>query len=83
MTSLKIRGSSNKHDPYFVDTYQQIPVYSYFGEKLLEDDLDDGGCPYTSSYDYYHWSDNATFSEAADFIFPVIKEPVGRIFGLS
>jgi hypothetical protein len=67
----------------FIDIYQQIPVFSYFGETSPVDDIDYGGCNYTHMYDYYHWNDNDTFSGVSEYIFPVIKNIVGSAFGKS
>ena len=45
------------------------------------DDLDYGGCNYTHMYDYYNWNNNETFSGVADYIYPVIHDPVCQAFG--
>jgi len=91
---LKVRRGAakiRKADPYSMG-YVPIPVVSYLGENTPVDDLDYGGCHYTHNkifyiflikgftYDEHHWNDNATFSEAADYIFPVIRDPVGIAF---
>ena len=54
---LKIRKILRGGDP-FTGKFQQVPIYTYLGEKDTEDDLDYGGCSYTGSYDAYHWDNN-------------------------
>ena len=52
-----------------------VPVFNHI---LENDDLGYGGCPYTASYDATHWNDNQTFANDSEYIFPILKTPVGK-----
>jgi hypothetical protein len=79
---LNVRRKNYKGGDPFTSKYQQIPIFSYLGEKNLKDDLDYGGCPYTASYDAYHWNNNDTFTEVRSYIMPILQSPVSQAFGI-
>jgi len=75
---MKLRVS---HDGYLpIDEIRMAPVFNHLSEN---DDLSYRGCPYTGSYDEYHWSSNDSFTIVADYILPVVRKPFCQIFGID
>lgn len=83
MPPISIRRQGRLVSDPVLDLLVAVPVYNYLGEKTEADDLSYGGCPYTASYDMFHWSDNATFANTSSYLFPVLREPLCEAFNLN
>jgi len=78
MPPIKVRARASVQEQPFLTS---IPVYSYLSKNTPEDDITPGGCPYTNSYNGDHWNKESTYESVADFILPILREPVGKAFG--
>lgn len=67
----------------FLDSYNQVPVYSYLSKNTPSDDIQPGGCNYAFTFNNDHWNKEQTYDGVSDFILPSLKLAVGRAFGLS
>lgn len=86
---MKVRGSvglggtlKSSLTPY-IDSYINVPVYSYLSKNTPDDDIQPGGCTYAFTYNSDHWNKIATYSAVSDFIMPILREPVGKAFGYT
>jgi len=78
---LKVR-SANTIKSDFLERYSQVPVFSFLEKTTPLDDIQPGGCLYAYTFNSDHWNKEATYEEIADFILPVLREPVGKAFGV-
>jgi hypothetical protein len=76
MPPMKIRGPVGLEGtlkaslPMYLDSYVNVPVYSYLSKNTPDDDIQPGGCTYAFTYN-------------SDYIMPILREPVGKAFGYS
>lgn len=56
---------------------------SYLSKTSVSDDITPNGCTYASSYNNDHWNKASTYASIDDLIIPILREPVGKAFGLT
>jgi hypothetical protein len=47
------------------------------------DDITPGGCTYSYTFNNDHWNKEATYTAYSETILSVLREPVGKAFGLT
>ena len=65
-----------------IDGYVPIPVFTYLS-KTEADDINYFGCPYVNDIDSYYFPRNDTYSEASDYILPVVRDPIAVAYNIS
>jgi len=56
---------------------------SYLSKTSVSDDITPNGCTYASTYNNDHWNKASTYTSVDDLIIPVLRQPVGKAFGLT
>lgn len=83
MLRIRRAGLVTSGDDGFLESYSKVPVFSYLSKNTVLDDITPGGCTYAYTYNNDHWNKNTTYEGVADYILPILREPVGKAFGLS
>ena len=60
-----------------------VPVYSYLSKNTPLDYIQPGGCNYAFTYNNDHWNKAPTYEGISEYILPILREPVGKAFGLT
>ena len=45
-----------------LQSYNQVPVYSYLSKNTVYDDITPGGCTYSYTFNNDHWNKEATYT---------------------
>ena len=84
MPTLRVRRSTSLIDEQILKQAAfQVPVYNFLNKNTKLDDITPGGCTYAYTYNNDHWNKEQTYEGVSDFIMPVLREPVGKAFGLT